>query len=514
MHCPFCLSSRMVLGSKHHDRRQRYQCQTCKRRTLHPLPDDSPALFGDDHEGPLPASGIYVFTGAQNNTRPAPIFYALKNYCEHRNAKLCVIKMRYKNPTSVGETLKAHSRHFFWDDEFKGVLYDGRHSVHKFLTLLGDAKVQLTAAHPTTGFESITGSKSVIIAHPKMELRSIPTPQEALPKLVMTTGACTIKNYSDSRAGIRGDFHHTYGALVVEIDGDTFHVRQLNALGNGKFMDIDLNEYSPDGIKPFERIEALDMGDTHVDVVDADVVAATFTNNDCIVKELRPKYLFWHDLLDGQSVNPHEIADPFMNVMKHDSKANNILEEIGRAAKFVDTHAPKDVENIVIPSNHDDFLRRWMNTTDWRYDPVNAKFYLETALEMVEQSNMDDEGAKIIHPFPLWLKRLAKHKKIRCLARDQSFTIRGIEIGQHGDRGSNGSRGSMRGFSKLGVKTIIGHSHTPGIEEGCYQVGTSSRLNLNYNIGPSSWLNTHCVIYPNGKRTLINVINGRWRLSG
>ncbi len=155
-----------------------------------------------------------------------------------------------------------------------------------------------------------------------------------------------------------------------------------------------------------------------------------------------------------------------------------------------------------------------MNTTDWRYDPVNAKFYLETALEMVEQSNMDDEGAKIIHPFPLWLKRLAKHKKIRCLARDQSFTIRGIEIGQHGDRGSNGSRGSMRGFSKLGVKTIIGHSHTPGIEEGCYQVGTSSRLNLNYNIGPSSWLNTHCVIYPNGKRTLINVINGRWRLSG
>jgi hypothetical protein len=65
---------------------------------------------------------------------------------------------------------------------------------------------------------------------------------------------------------------------------------------------------------------------------------------------------------------------------------------------------------------------------------------------------------------------------------------------------------------RIGVKSIIGHSHTPAIEEGCYQVGTSTKLSRGYTHGPSSWLNTHCLIYPNGKRTLINVIDGKWRL--
>jgi hypothetical protein len=81
----------------------------------------------------------------------------------------------------------------------------------------------------------------------------------------------------------------------------------------------------------------------------------------------------------------------------------------------------------------------------------------------------------------------------------------------HGHLGANGARGGLRGFSKLGVKTIVGHSHTPGIIEGAYQVGTSSHLKLEYNDGPSSWLNTHALVYPNGKRTLINIIKGKWR---
>ena len=49
--------------------------------------------------------------------------------------------------------------------------------------------------------------------------------------------------------------------------------------------------------------------------------------------------------------------------------------------------------------------------------------------------------------------------------------------------------------------------------DGVYQVGTSSRLKLEYNSGPSSWLHTHCCIYPNGKRTLITIIDGQWRAS-
>jgi len=61
------------------------------------------------------------------------------------------------------------------------------------------------------------------------------------------------------------------------------------------------------------------------------------------------------------------------------------------------------------------------------------------------------------------------------------------------------------------VKTVIGHSHSPAILDGCYQVGVTGRLNQDYNDLPSSWMNTHCVIYANGKRSLLHVIEGEWR---
>ena len=100
--------------------------------------------------------------------------------------------------------------------------------------------------------------------------------------------------------------------------------------------------------------------------------------------------------------------------------------------------------------------------------------------------------------------------RVIFLKRDQAHMIKDIDVSQHGDLGPNGPRGSVRNLHKMGVKNIIGHSHNPGIKYGTYQVGTSTGR-LEYTRGPSSWLNTHCVIYPNGKRSLISIINGQWR---
>lgn len=96
--------------------------------------------------------------------------------------------------------------------------------------------------------------------------------------------------------------------------------------------------------------------------------------------------------------------------------------------------------------------------------------------------------------------------------RDERFLIEDIDLNNHGDRGSNGAKGSAASFAKAGYKTVTGHTHTPQIEKGAYVVGCSCKLDMGYNSGYSSWLNTHCVIYPNGKRALINVIKGKWRL--
>ena len=155
---------------------------------------------------------------------------------------------------------------------------------------------------------------------------------------------------------------------------------------------------------------------------------------------------------------------------------------------------------------------------DWKADLPNAEIYLEMALEMVRTAKMTPNGADIIDPFEMWvMNRLSEKlsKRTIFIGREKSFRIHGIELNLHGDRGPNGSRGSLASLSKIGTKVIIGHSHTPGIDKGAYQVGTSTILQLDYHQGaPSSWLNTHCVIYKNGKRALLNVIDGKWKAKG
>ena len=86
------------------------------------------------------------------------------------------------------------------------------------------------------------------------------------------------------------------------------------------------------------------------------------------------------------------------------------------------------------------------------------------------------------------------------------------EVGYHGHFGPGGARGTLKAFTKIGAKSVIAHLHVPGIDKGAYQVGTTSKLKAEYVKGPHAWLHTHCVIYPNGKRSLINIIDGKWRL--
>jgi len=126
-------------------------------------------------------------------------------------------------------------------------------------------------------------------------------------------------------------------------------------------------------------------------------------------------------------------------------------------------------------------------------------------------------NAKVVHngtsypdPFIYWMQQLGADN-VRCLEANESFTIAGIECGMHGDRGPNGSRGTLDNLSRLGVKINSAHSHTPGIRAGNYQCGTSSYRRLSYQKGPSSHLNTHTVIYASGARSLISIIKGRWK---
>ena len=51
----------------------------------------------------------------------------------------------------------------------------------------------------------------------------------------------------------------------------------------------------------------------------------------------------------------------------------------------------------------------------------------------------------------------------------------------------------------MNTKIVVGHYHSPGRKDGALAVGTSTKLRVGYNNGPSSWLQTHVIIHNDGR---------------
>lgn len=459
----------------------------------------------------------FVITSAQNATPVHSGFLAsVLNYCDVNDAQLIVVPYRYKNPTSIWSINSEGDE--WWVSEVEPYLSDEVLSLANNLVLLGNIKVQPTASEPITGFEGFTGSNSTIIGHPKVQFKTVPT-LEDLPKILTTTGAITVPNYTDSKAGWKGAFHHCISALVVEIDSaGQFHIRHIHGnLKTGHFYDLDAF-YTETDVTYGNRIEALVCGDIHAEFIDPDVEKATFTGDSGISNTLKPKYFVFHDLPDYYARNHHHRGNDIINAGKHMYNIHNNVEEgLQSAADFIDRVSRDGTQNIIVKSNHDEAFDRWLREADIRGDYENARFYYYMKYHQMKNIEPHDTGFRSIDPFEFWCHNpdrypgLKNLDKTKFLSRDMSFNINGIELGFHGDVGVNGTRGNVKNLSKLSTKIIIGHGHSPSIHEGCYMVGVSSRLDLEYKRGPSTWLHTHAIVYPDGKRTLINIINGKWR---
>lgn len=455
----------------------------------------------------------FIITAAQNATPVHKRFAkALSVACDHLNAELLVVPIRYKNPTSRWTGSQRNEE--FWAPEVQPYLWNVRHALNKNITLIGDVKTQPTAVSPLAGFEAVTHGESGILAHTKLQLRIVPTPQSSFPKILTTTGACTVANYTDTPRGKLGSFHHTLGAALVEVKGKQFHLRQINASKEtGAFIDLD-TEYTASGVRRAPRALALSLGDWHKDFTSPDVERATFGKGG-IVPVLQPRVIFWHDLDDNYSTNPHHGANPFIAFAKRGTNRHRVLDELKRAVEYVQKKTPKDTKSVIVFSNHNEFLARWIVNTDWRQlaDRDNIVFYLTTAAHMAEQTKLGEIGTEYPDPFTWWAQKLLPNDgRFVVLDRDQSYMLGGTEWGMHGDDGPNGSRGSLRNYRRIGVKSVSGHDHTGGIEEGAYRGGTSTRRKAEYTRGPSSWMNTHVAGYANSKRSLLNIIDGEWRI--
>lgn len=465
----------------------------------------------------IPRAKVYVVTYAQNATPVHGKFLkALQVYCEARSASLLVIPGRYKNPTSVWD--HGHTHDEWWAPELAPYLFSGRFEI-PHLCVFGDISIQPTASTPLSSFEVFAGNQSAIFGHPKVQLITVPTAKRRYPRIFATTGAVTQPNYTDSKAGKKGEAHHVFGALVVEEGPQLFHLRQINAMRDGSFIDLD-TKYTATGTQPAGPAKALVCGDIHVDAVDPKVIEATFEAPDSIVRVLRPKTIIYHDVLDFGTRNHHTIDNfPFQFQQTRGDRSNNVEQEVERAIRFLDEKTPAGSQGLVVCSNHDEAFDKWLQKADIRLDPVNARFFHEAWYKLLQYYERHGSfpmrsairrGFTTMGAFKLFYEERGKGR-VRFLDREEPEKIGGVYIHFHGDEGLGGSPGNSQTYAKLGVKTIIGHSHRPGIRDGCYQVGLTGSLDMEYNATPSAWMNTHCVIYSNNKRSLIHIVDGEWR---
>jgi hypothetical protein len=461
-------------------------------------------------ERPIPdGTKRFIVTAAQNGTPVnEPFWGCLTSMAKRLHAEILVIPLRYKNPTSQWTGSQQNAE--YWDPKVRPYLWNVRRALNRNVMVLGDIKIQPTASSPLTGADALSHASSGIIGHTKLQMRCVPTPSNRMAKILTTTGACTVANYTDSRSGRIGEFHHSLSAVLVELDGPRFYLRQVHFDTKTRSVtDLDVR-YVPNGYGAAPRPLALFMGDTHVKFVDPLVERATFGEGG-MVHTLRPQYLFWNDLLDSYSCNPHHQGDPFKAIAKRFFNADDVRAEVNQAIDFVRDRTPEDCTSVIVRSNHDDMLRRWMLRADWKEDPVNAEFYLETALAMARGTRLGPTGTEYPDPFTYWFRK-AQIARTRVLDSDESMVLGGVEHGMHGDSGPNGSRGSIGNLRRIGVRSFIGHSHSPGINEGCYQVGTSTALTAEYTKGPGSWLNAHGITHADGKRQIVVMVDGKWRL--
>lgn len=474
----------------------------------------------------LPKRGVkrYLLTSAQTHTKLfMPFWKNLLAMKDHYHAELLVSTFKY-NKDAMGQDRQAKRRDLEAElpesmvpAELVPYLCNDRISLAPKLAFCGELQILPTARRPLSGFETYTYRQSTIVPHTAIALNSVGANKGEGVKLLMTTGAVTQKNYIKRREGFRGEHFHTYGALLVEVDSEgNWWPRHVLQGDDGSLCDLNLTFRGGKLTNDHSRVADIMWGDVHAAKIDAVVANASWAAPGNMLDELRPYTTHAHDLLDFTPNSHHTLRDPFeryRNYMHADR--SNLGTELRQTANVLYAMSRKWMQTVVVNSNHERQMERWLKEVDWRRDPENAEAILEwtrlclRAIRLKEPFNLLAEAMK---STAMGLKA----HNVRYLAEDESdFILKreldgGIQAGVHGDRGVNGAQGTPAGFAKMARKMNIADKHTVQIVDHVY-VGGVCQLDLGYNKGASAWTTAHIVTYPNGQRAIVLIWKGRWR---
>ena len=416
-------------------------------------------------------------------------FESVLTYCSINCAELVLLPMRgiHNADTHFCDEILEHSDKFATEFRFNDKIV-----AHDFI-------LNPQMINPLTGLQRYgLRKKSLIIASPKQFLMTIPVSNEAGPNIIHSTGSITIPNYSTNRQGKLAEQDHCRGGLILEIETKKrFHIRQAVSDDAGGFYDLG-SYYSGKTVQK-KRASAFIMGDYHCGFQDEKVIQNWI---ECI-QETNPRFIIFHDIFDGHSINHHHNNDIERQVNRKE-EINTLEKELNYIGKVLTNWSTlfPDKELIIVHSNHSDFLRKYLTMVEYRNDRINHKLALKLAIWLMEE----------INPIEKYIEENFHIPNIRWLKEDKEYKIHEVKIGHHGHKPRKSS-GSVTGMEAVFGNCIIAHGHAPKIFRVFMAVGTSTSLHLDYTAGsPTNWLNTSGLLYRNGKKQLVSSIEGKWRL--
>ena len=404
-----------------------------------------------------------------------------------------------------GRAVCDYPMHYFWDEVSPKSYPVTDERLNSKISLMG-------LPEPTQNKDPLSGNTdlaqqrrgtSIIFPHTKQRLKAVPKDLGwRMPRLILTTGSCTLPNYNRSnRRGRKADRDHEQGFLVVDVLNDDLYLpRLVPAQKDGTFIDMGIKYSEKYGISK-AKTSALILGDLHVPRHDRIVMEA----NHEMMDFFKPAELYIHDLFDGISVSPHTLDDEITRMLQAEEGSDILEHELQQCYEvLVDlSHRMGNRKIKVVASNHDDFFRRWLAKGAYRNDYRNARF-AHKVLSKLQKGDW---------PLKVAIEQINKiPKNVEFLTLTSDCRPWGYECGAHGHLGINGSKGSLRSLSTSYGKVIIGHVHQLEVMNGSISVGTSGVIPMPYQEGqPSTSMAGNAVIYEGGLAQALPIIYGKWK---
>ena len=417
-----------------------------------------------------------VFAGEEYNKNA---FELLRGMSQLMNADLRLLCVHNsKNKRFTEEQLEELDPYLVQDLTF----------THDNHAICKSVNIKHTCKRPLTNIEKISDHyKLIIVSSAKQQCKILPYDTNETFKIAYSTGTISDFDYKNTITACVDKQFNKCGAIILEYR-DTLkrYIPRNIEIVNNEIYDGDKIFYIENNEVKCKRtqVDAMVLGDLHLPEEDFLSIMSSVSQ----INTYKPKYVLIGDWCSFNSINHHESNKYLNKVMYYQqSLEEELAESIDKLNKFVDM--TEDCKFLIIHSNHDEFLDKWLNSGEIEKDKQNAVTGIKLYLSYIE------------HKDPYFCYQV--DDRIKFLKKGELFSINGVVLSNHGHVGLCGAKASSTTYVKTYTKSVTGHTHSPKIEDSNYTVGTCSKLNLTYTNHLSNWAFANALIHKNGVVQLI-----------